>query len=69
MDSDGDGKISANRIDIGTLQSDILEVLTPLFVEMEEMGQTLDEEEFIDALGRLYDSVTVPEKNILIQQK
>jgi len=44
----------------------LLEVLTPLFCEMEEMGQTLDEEEFIDAAGRLYESVSLPEKNALL---
>jgi len=27
---------------------------------MEELGQTLDEDEFIDAAGRLYDSVPLP---------
>lgn len=69
LDSDGDGIISANRIDISSLNPELLEVLTPLFVEMEELGQTLDEDEFIDAIGRLYDSVTVPEKTILMQQK
>jgi hypothetical protein len=66
LDSDGDGTISANRIDISGLNPELLEVLTPLFVEMEELGQTLDEDEFIDAVGRLYDSVTIPEKNILL---
>jgi hypothetical protein len=66
LDSDNDGQISANRIDISKLSPDLLEVLTPLFCEMEEMGQTLDEEEFIDAAGRLYDSVSLPEKNVII---
>lgn len=33
---------------------------------MEELGQTLDEDEFIDAAGRLYESVPLPEKNILL---
>ena len=36
---------------------------------MEEMGQTLDEDEFIDAVGRLYDSLPLPEKNVLLQNK
>eukprot|EP00347_Sterkiella_histriomuscorum_P010260 403376977 len=69
LDSDGDGQISANRIDISKLSPDLLEILTPLFCEMEEMGQTLDEDEFIDAAGRLYDSLPLPQKNIIIQNK
>ena len=48
------------------MSPDLLEVLTPLFCEMEELGQTLDEEEFIDAAGRLYDSVPLPQKNIIL---
>ena len=66
LDSDGDGQISANRIDISKLSPELLEVLTPLFCEMEELGQTLDEDEFIDAAGRLYDSVPLPQKNIIL---
>ena len=38
LDSDFDGQVSANRIDITKISPDLLEVLTPLFCEMEEMG-------------------------------
>lgn len=38
LDSDGDGQISANRIDISKLSPSLLEIFTPLFCEMEEMG-------------------------------
>jgi hypothetical protein len=61
MDSDGDGLISSEKIDITKLSPAILEVLTPLFCELEELGRqvdtppTLDIEEFTDAIGRLYD--------------
>lgn len=48
------------------MNPDVLEIITPLFCEMEEMGQTLDEEEFIDALCRLYEAIPLPEKNILL---
>ena len=56
LDSNGDGLISAQKIDISTLSPDVLEIMTPLFWEMEELGQTLDWEEFIDASKRLYNS-------------
>ncbi len=36
---------------------------------MEELGQTLDEEEFIDAAVRLYESVPLPQKNIILKLK
>lgn len=69
LDSDSDGQISAQRIDISQLNPELLEILTPLFCEMEEMAQNLNEEEFLDACGRLYDSVSLPEKNIILQNK
>lgn len=66
LDSDKDGHISADKIDISPLSADLLEVLSPLFMEMEELSQALDADEFIDAVGRLYDSVAMPEKTILL---
>jgi hypothetical protein len=69
LDSDYDGKISAYRIDIKQLDSKVLDIITPLFVEMEELEMVLDEEEFIDAASRLYDTLTLPEKDILIGRR
>jgi len=68
LDSDGDGQISAYKIDISALDADLLQILTPLFVEMEELGETLDRDEFIDAAKRLYDSLNLADKNILIKR-
>jgi hypothetical protein len=33
---------------------------------MEELQQALDEEEFVDALGRLHDSIVGPDKEKLL---
>ena len=38
LDSDKDGHISADKIDISLLSADLLEVLSPLFMEMEELS-------------------------------
>ena len=38
LDSDGDGLISAQKIDISVLSSTVLEIYTPLFCEMEDMN-------------------------------
>jgi hypothetical protein len=69
LDSDHDGKISAYRIDITSLEAELLQVLSPLFVEMEEMGMTLNLEEFIDATKRLYKAVSLPEKGVLVKRR
>lgn len=58
--------ISANAIDITSVPSDLLEVLGPLFCEMEDLCQALDIEEFVDALGRLYDTLSMPDKEKLL---
>jgi Ca2+-binding EF-hand superfamily protein len=71
LDSDRDGHISSQNIDITDLSPELLEIMTPLFCELEELGkgdtnggeeeeETLDIEEFVDALGRLYEQVSHP---------
>ena len=66
LDSDSDGQISANAIDISSVPSELLEVLGPLFCEMEELSQALDLEEFVDAVGRLYETLSIPDKDKLL---
>ncbi len=36
---------------------------------MEELGQSLNEEEFIDATCRLYDALPLPQKRLLFNPK
>ena len=67
LDSDRDGHISSLAIDISSVSPGLLEIMTPLFCELEELGKsedpeqaTLDIDEFVDALGRLYDQVPNP---------
>jgi hypothetical protein len=66
LDSDSDGFISPMKIDISMIDTDLLEVLSPLLIELEEINQPLDEGEFGDALSRLYDCSTLPHKEILL---
>lgn len=66
LDSDRDGLISAMKIDISMIDSYLLEVFSPILIELEELGQPLDEEEFTDALTRLYDTLALPQKECLL---
>lgn len=68
LDSDQDGMISANAIDITNVPSELLEVLGPLFCEMEDLCQALDVEEFVDAIGRLYDTLSIPDREKLMMR-
>ena len=54
VQGDEEGIISALKIDLHSLPTDILEVLSPLLCEMEELGTTLNSSEFLDASLRLY---------------
>ena len=53
LDSDGDGSISAQKIDITHLHPKVLEVFAPLLCEMEQMNFTLNFEMFYEASSRL----------------
>lgn len=66
LDSDLDGMISANRIDIGKLKPKKLAMLTPLLVEMEELNLELDKENFTEAVKRLAKSLSISEKDYLL---
>lgn len=45
----------------------MLILLKPLFAELDELAQTIDEEEFIEALGRLYETLPLPDKKVIVR--
>ena len=69
LDSDRDGEISSMKIDISLIDPNLLEAISPVLIELEELGEPLDSEEFCDALGRLYDTVSLPTKEVLLMKK
>lgn len=54
LDSDKDGEISWNKIDLSSLSADLVEVFKPLLDELEQIQEPLDRDEFVDATVRLY---------------
>lgn len=69
LDSDCDGLISPTSIDLSLLGSELLVAITPLLVEMEELGTPLDCDEFTDALYRLYENTCQAQKDVLLSLK
>jgi len=69
LDSDKDGQISGQKICVFELPEEVIDILTPLFDEMEEEGHVLDVDEFTGACGRLYQTLSIHEKNILVKSK
>ena len=53
MDSDGDGIISAQKIEIQDLSTEILEAFGPLLCEMEQLNFELNFEMFYQASSKL----------------
>ena len=57
------------KIDIAQIEPDLLEAISPVLIELEELNEPLDLEEFTDALGRLYDTVSLPTKEVLLLKR
>ncbi len=47
----------------------MLGLIGPLLCEMEELGQDLNKEEFVEAACRLYETLAPPDKNLLINYR
>jgi hypothetical protein len=69
LDSDADGQISCQKIDLSLVEPELLGVLEQIFTEMEELGQALTEEEWVDACCRLYEALPMPQKRMLFNPK
>ncbi|CDW86863.1 UNKNOWN [Stylonychia lemnae] len=67
FDSDNDGQISSKRIDISKINADVLEILSPLLIELEHIGETLDRLEFIDSALALYQTLNVHQRNQILK--
>ncbi len=46
LDSDGDGVISSDKIDLSQIATKLLDILTPFFVKMEADKKTFDLDSF-----------------------
>lgn len=67
LDSDRDGLISAERIDVSGVEPAALGVLQLVFAELEETGLALNEDEFVDACYRLYEALAPPQRKVLLR--
>ena len=47
----------------------IITILNPIFTDIEDNNFQYTEDEFIDAISKLYHQLSLPEKNILLNYK
>ena len=66
FDADKNGRISTDEVNLDHVSADILEIFTPLFVELENLGETLDREEFADSAYELYQTLNVLQKEAVL---
>lgn len=67
LDSDNDGIISSNRINIKEIDGNKLKILAPLLIEMEDAGISLTFEDFKEAVKKLVKVIPISEKNNLLE--
>ncbi len=54
FDADGNGYISADEINLDHVSAKLLEIFTPLFVEMENLGESLSKADFAESAYELF---------------
>lgn len=68
MDSDFDGKISVEAIDINGIETEVLKVLTPFFEELEHSERIIEIDEFVSIMEVFYQRLNVQQRAILIKR-
>lgn len=69
MDSDQNGEISSDKIEIRTLNPDILKVISPFLSQMEEHGQVLTEKDFCDDLWEFLKTLTPYDRDKIMKSQ
>ena len=65
LDNDQDNYISPNLIYTKKTPKEVLKIINPLLDELIEDKQTLNEDDFIEAMNKLYDNISNDEKYLL----
>ena len=68
LDSDEDGIITGLNININNIQKNILKILQPLLFELKEENQSLNKNEFIIAMNKLFEDISLIEKREIINK-
>ena len=63
FDANGNGKISADEINLDLVSAEILTIFKPLLVELEAFDEDLDKEEFVESSLALMDKLDINQKN------
>jgi hypothetical protein len=67
LDGDQDGLVSTERMELGALSDELTELFKPLLIELEQLQEPLNKEEFVDATNRLYETLNQHQKNLILR--
>ena len=68
LDSDQDNLITSLSMNLNNIPDNILKIIEPLLVELKEDQQTLNQDEFIKAMSKLYENISSTERRQLISE-
>ena len=69
LDSDKDGVISADKVNIENIEEEALKYISPLLINMEELNMEIDEQTFVYGMEEIYKKLSVAERSKLIIEK
>ena len=67
LDSDQDGLVSTEKMELSALSEEVHELFKPLLIELEQLQEPLNKEEFVDATNRLYETLNQHQKNLILR--
>ena len=69
MDSDHDGMIDCHKIDLKNLDGKVIDILTPLLLDIEGRHLTVNFSLFLDLIEELLQKLTIKDRYLLIGPK
>ena len=68
LDSDQDNLITSFNINLNNIPNNILKIIDPLLIELKEDNQSLNQEEFIKAMNKLFENISSVDRRQLINE-
>ena len=66
FDANGNGKLSADEINLDFVSAEILEIFKPLLVELETFNEELDKDEFVESALALLETLDIQSRNTVL---
>jgi len=68
LDSDEDNLITSVSINLHNIPEKIIKIIEPLLIELKEDNQTLNQDEFIKAMNKLFENISFTKRRELINE-